>query len=257
MTMLFDTHAHLDDDMLFPQAEAVLARAAAAGVGWINSVGCDLASSRRNVALAARYDNVYATVGVHPSEDQDMNEAAMAELAKLARKPKVVAWGEIGLDYHYEDDTPHDVQQAYFRRQIELAKEAGLPIVIHARDAHQDIMDIIHETAAGENSGIMHCFSGSWEMAKFCLDEGFYISFAGPLTYKNARVPVEVAGKVPLDRLLLETDSPYLAPVPMRGKTNESAYVAYTSAKLAEIRGVSPEEIARITTENARCVFGL
>ena len=257
MTMLFDTHAHLDDDKLFPQVADVLSRAADAGIGWINSVGCDLASSLRNVVLAQKYDNVYATVGVHPSENHDMSDDAMAKLLELAKMPKVVAWGEIGLDYHYEDDTPHDVQREYFRRQIHLAKQAGKPIVIHDRDAHQDVMDIIDQEKAGENGGILHCFSGSWEMAKFCLSHGFMISFAGPLTYKNARVPVEVASKVPLDMVLVETDSPYLTPHPFRGHTNESAFVAYTAAKLAEIRGMTVDEIAEITTANAKKIFKL
>ena len=255
--MLFDTHAHLDDDALFPQVEQVLARAKTAGVGFINSVGCSLSSSRRNVELAHKYPDVYAIVGVHPSESQDMNEDAMAQLLALAKQPKVVAWGEIGLDYHYEDDTPHELQQEYFRRQIILAKEAGKPIVIHDRDANQDVMDILREMRAGENGGILHCFSGSWEMAKFCLELGFMISFAGPLTYKNARVPVEVAAKVPLDMILVETDSPYLTPQPFRGHTNEPSFVKYTAAKMAEIRGMDPERIAEITAANARRVFGL
>jgi len=255
--MLFDTHAHLDDDKLFPQVEEVLQRAGQAGIGLINSVGCCLASSRRNAELAKRYEQVYATVGVHPSESSDMNDEAMAELLELAAEPKVIAWGEIGLDYHYEDDTPHDVQREYFVRQIHLAKQAGKPIVIHDRDAHGDVMDIIRSEKAGENGGILHCFSGSWEMAKFCMEQGFYISFAGPLTYKNARVAVEVAQKAPLDRLLVETDCPYLAPQPCRGQVNEPAFVAHTAAVLAEIKGISAEEIARITAENACRLFGI
>ena len=255
--MLFDTHAHLDDPALYPDIDNVLKRAKEAGVTLINSVGCDWRSSLLNVHLAEKHpEMIYASVGVHPSEVADIDEQVLAKLLELAKTPRVIGWGEIGLDYHYEN-TNKELQQKYLRLQISLAKEAGKPIIIHDRDSHQDIVDVLQEEHAGINGGILHCFSGSWEMAKQCLKMGFFISFAGPLTYKNARVPVEVAGKVPLDMVLVETDSPYLTPHPFRGKTNEPARVIYTAEKLAQIRGMDYEEIAEITTANAKRIFRL
>ena len=255
--MLFDTHAHLDDPALYPDIDNVLKRAKEAGVTLINSVGCDWRSSLLNVHLAEKHpEMIYASVGVHPSEVADIDEQVLAKLLELAKTPRVIGWGEIGLDYHYEN-TNKELQQKYLRLQISLAKEAGKPIIIHDRDSHQDVVDILQEEHAGINGGILHCFSGSWEMAKQCLKLGFFISFAGPLTYKNARVPVEVAGKVPLDMVLVETDSPYLTPHPFRGKTNEPARVIYTAEKLAQIRGMDYEEIAEITTANAKRIFRL
>ena len=255
--MLFDTHAHLDDPALYPDIDNVLKRAKEAGVTLINSVGCDWRSSLLNVHLAEKHpEMIYASVGVHPSEVADIDEQVLAKLLELAKTPRVIGWGEIGLDYHYEN-TNKELQQKYLRLQISLAKEAGKPIIIHDRDSHQDVVDILQEEHAGINGGILHCFSGSWEMAKLCLKMGFFISFAGPLTCKNARVPVEVAGKVPLDMVLVETDSPYLTPHPFRGKTNEPARVIYTAEKLAQIRGMDYEEIAEITTANAKRIFRL
>lgn len=255
--MLFDTHAHLDDPALYPDIDNVLKRAKEDGVTLINSVGCDWRSSLLNVHLAEKHpEMIYASVGVHPSEVADIDEQVLAKLLELAKTPRVIGWGEIGLDYHYEN-TNKELQQKYLRLQISLAKEAGKPIIIHDRDSHQDVVDILQEEHAGINGGILHCFSGSWEMAKQCLKMGFFISFAGPLTYKNARVPVEVAGKVPLDMVLVETDSPYLTPHPFRGKTNEPARVIYTAEKLAQIRGMDYEEIAEITTANAKRIFRL
>lgn len=255
--MLFDTHAHLDDPALYQDIDNVLKRAKEDGVTLINSVGCDWRSSLLNVHLAEKHpEMIYASVGVHPSEVADIDEQVLAKLLELAKTPRVIGWGEIGLDYHYEN-TNKELQQKYLRLQISLAKEAGKPIIIHDRDSHQDVVDILQEEHAGINGGILHCFSGSWEMAKQCLKMGFFISFAGPLTYKNARVPVEVAGKVPLDMVLVETDSPYLTPHPFRGKTNEPARVIYTAEKLAQIRGMDYEEIAEITTANAKRIFRL
>ena len=255
--MLFDTHAHLDDAALYSDVVNILQRAREAGIDWINSVGCDWRSSLLNVHLAEKHpDMVYASVGVHPSELRQIEENVWEKLTELAKTPRVIGWGEIGLDYHY-DDTDKDLQQKYFRAQISLAKEVGKPIIIHDRDSHQDVVDILRQEHAGINGGILHCFSGSWEMAKQCLAMGFMISFAGPLTYKNARVPVEVAAKVPLDMLLVETDSPYLTPHPFRGKTNEPARVVYTAEKLAQIRHLDYEEIAAITAANAKRIFQL
>ena len=255
---LYDTHAHLDDRKLFPELEDVLQRAREAGVGMINTVGCDWRSSLMSVRIAEKHpEQVRAIVGVHPSEIADWDDALLPRLAELCSCPLVVGWGEIGLDYHYEDGTPHDQQRRVFRAQIAAAKEVGMPIIIHDRDAHQDTIDILKQEKAGINGGILHCFSGSWEMAKECLRLGFHISFAGPLTYGNAKTPVEVASKVPEDMLLVETDSPYLTPHPMRGKTNEPARVCYTAAKLAEIRGLEYELMAEITTANAKRLFKL
>ena len=253
--MIFDTHAHLDDPLLLPDVDDVLTRAREAGVAYINSVGCDWQSSLTNVKLAEKYnDMVYATVGIHPQEVEDATDQQMADLVELASKPRVIAWGEIGLDYHYDTPT-REIQKLFFRKQIALAKAAKKPLVIHDRDSHQDILNIIKEESAGINGGILHCFSGSWEMAKECLSLGFMISFAGPLTFKNAKTPVEVARKVPLDMLLVETDSPYLTPHPFRGQKNEPAKVVYTAEKLAEIKGIEYEQLAEIVVKNAFNIF--
>jgi TatD DNase family protein len=255
---MFDTHAHLGDPALLPQLDAVLARAKDAGVTKINTVGYDLPSSRLALTLARQHpDLVYATVGIHPAEAEKTGVDDLAELVKLAREPRIVAWGEIGLDYYYEDGPERAAQQQLFRAQIALARDAGLPVVIHNRDAHQDVLDILREERAAINGGIMHCFSGSWEVAKAALSLGLMISFAGPLTFANARQPLEVAAQVPLDMLLIETDCPYLSPHPYRGKTNEPARVVHTAMKLAEIRQLDYWRIEEITTENARRVFRL
>lgn len=253
--MLYDTHAHLDDKALYPDIDGVLARAKEAGIGLINTIGCDWRSSLMSVHIAEKYpDMVYAAIGVHPHDAKTINEQMLQDLLDLAKTPKVVAWGEIGLDYHY-DNSPRETQKTVFQQQIALAKQVKKPIIIHNRESNQDMMDILKEERAGENGGILHCFSGSWEMAKFCLDLGFLISFAGPLTYKNAKTALEVAAKVPLDMLLVETDCPYLTPHPYRGKTNEPARVVYTAAKLAEIRQMDYEEICEITTNNGKRIF--
>ena len=256
MTAVYDTHAHLDDQNLYPEVEEVLARAREAGVTRINTVGCDWKSSLMSVRIAEKYpQQVWAVVGVHPHEIEPMDGAYLERLFELSQAEKVVAWGEIGLDY-YRDSTPREAQKKWFREQIEAAKSAGLPIVIHDRDAHQDCVDILKEMHGGVNGGVFHCFSGGWEMAKECMKMGFRISFAGPLTYKNAKTPVSVAEKVPLDYLLVETDSPYLTPEPYRGKRNESARVVYTLARLAEIRHIDYDLMAEQTTQNALALFG-
>ena len=255
--MLYDTHAHLDDPSLYPDVEGVLNRAKEAQVRYINTIGCDWKSSLLAVRIAEKYPGqVYAAIGVHPHEAGNMAEDHPERLFSLASAEKVVAWGEIGLDYHY-DFSPRERQREVFLQQISLAKEAGLPIIIHNREAHLDTLNILKKEKAGVNGGVMHCFSGSWETAKECLDLGFYISFAGPLTFANAKMPVEVAGKVPLDCLLVETDSPYLSPHPFRGKTNEPSRVCYTVARLAEIRKLPYEEMAEQTTANAKTLFHL
>ena len=256
--MLYDTHAHLDDKKLYPEISEVLDRAAASGVGLINTIGCDWKSSLMAVHIAERYSRpdlqIYAAVGFHPSDSAGMDEAMLERLFELAQADKCVAWGEIGLDYYWP--TPdRDHQRWAFTAQIDSAKQVGKPIVIHDRDAHNDVLDILKRHKAGVNGGVLHCCSCSWEVAKECLRLGFYISFAGPLTFKNDRVALEVAAKTPLDRLLVETDCPYLAPEPNRGKRNEPAYVAFTAARLAEIRGLSADEMAAICTENGKTLF--
>ncbi|QAY67472.1 TatD family hydrolase [Paenibacillus protaetiae] len=254
--MLFDTHAHLDSPNFDGDRDEVIARAREAGVGLIVNIGFNRETIPTTIALAEQHDFIYAAVGWHPVDSIDMKPGDLEWIEQLASHPKVVAIGEIGLDYHW-DTSPKEVQHHVFREQIRLAKKVGKPIIIHNRDAHEDIVKILKEENASEVGGIMHCFSGSWETAKLCLDMNFYISFGGPVTFKNARVPKEVLAKVPLDRLLIETDCPYLAPHPYRGKRNESAYVALVAEAAAEITGKSVGEISRITAENGRKCFGL
>ena len=254
--MLIDTHCHLQDPDLAPDVDGVLSRAAENGIDTMLCVGYDMPSSREAVRLARLYPQVYAIIGVHPHDAATYTPEAEAELKELAAFEKVVAIGEIGLDY-FREETPHDLQQDVFARQIRLAHALRLPIVIHDRDAHEDTVTIIKRENGGLYGGVMHCFSGHLPMALDLVKENFYISFAGPLTFKNNKKGQEAAGGVPLDRLLVETDSPYLSPEPRRGKRNEPENVRFTAAKLAEIKGVSPEEMARITRENACRIFGL
>jgi len=254
--MLFDTHAHLDDTKYKQDRKEMLDRARAAGVELIVNVGYDIPSSKRSVHLARENDFVYAAVGIHPHDAKDVNDQTFEELRKLAGEPKVVALGEMGLDY-FRNLSPKEVQQRVFREQITLAKELGLPIIVHDRDAHGDILNILKEEGAGKAGGILHCFSGSWEMARECINLGFYISFAGPVTFNNAGRLREVVAKVPLEQMLVETDAPYLTPEPHRGKRNESAYVAHVAAKIAEIKGLDYEEVAKVTFINGKKVFGI
>ncbi|CAJ1004620.1 MULTISPECIES: TatD family hydrolase [Bacillales] len=254
--MLFDTHAHLNAREFDEDREEVIARARENGVSTIVNIGFNAETIPTCLELAERYDFIYAAVGWHPQDAKDMKDEHLEWLEELSRHPKVVGLGEMGLDYYW-DTSPRDVQAEVFRKQIRLAKKLGLPIIIHNRDAHQDVITILREEKAAEVGGIMHCFSGSWETAKMALDMNFYISFGGPLTFKNAKQPKEVAAKVPLDRLLIETDCPYLTPHPYRGKRNESGYVRYVCEAMADIHGLSCEEMARITAENARRLFRL
>lgn len=253
--MLTDAHAHVDDAAFARDRADVLVRAKAAGVGRIINAGCDMASSARAIALAEQYDWVYAAVGIHPHDLAGVGEADFQQLQEWTRHPKVVAIGEIGLDY-YRHITPVPAQQAVFRRQLALAREAGKPVIIHDRDAHGDIMDILRREGQGL-TGMLHCFSGSWEMARAVLAQGFYLSFAGPVTFHNARRVVEVVQQAPLDRILVETDSPYLTPEPLRGRRNEPAYVRYVAEFIAALRGLSLAELAARTTANAAKLFGL
>ncbi len=254
--MLIDTHTHLDDARYDADRETVLTRAREAGVGVFVTIGCDLASSHAAVALAERYPFVYAAIGVHPHEVKHIGDRWYDELRQLARHPKVVAYGEIGLDYHYNHSAPQE-QRHRFREQIGLARELKLPLVIHTREAQADTIAILKEERASEVGGVFHCFSGDAWLAKDALDLGFYLSFSGIITFRNATMLRDIAKTVPPDRLLIETDCPYLAPVPYRGKRNEPAYVALVAKKLAEVRVPSEtaEEIGRITAENARRLF--
>lgn len=251
--MIWDTHAHLDDARYREDFAEVLVRAQAAGISRILNPGYDLESSRRAVNLAQKFPSIWAAVGVHPHDAQGAGQETWDELVSLAKEDKVVAWGEIGLDY-FRDLSPRPVQQKAFVVQIELANALRLPIIIHNRDAHQDILRLLKENRP-EHGLVFHVFSGSWEMAKELLNLGFYLSFGGPLTYRNARQALEVAEKVPLDRLLVETDSPYLTPEPFRGQRNEPARVVEVVKRLAEIKGLEVSEIAQRALENGEALF--
>ncbi len=254
--VLIDTHTHLDDARYDTDREAVLTRAQEAGVNALVTIGCDLATSRAAVVLAERYPFVYAAIGVHPHEVKHIGDGWYDELRRLAQHPKVVAYGEIGLDYHYNHSTPKE-QRHRFREQIGLARELKLPLVIHTREAQADTIAILREERASEVGGVFHCFSGDAWLAKDALDLGFYLSFSGIITFQNATMLRDIAKTVPPDRLLIETDCPYLTPVPYRGKRNEPAYVALVAKTLAEVRTPSEtaEDIGRITAENARRLF--
>jgi TatD DNase family protein len=254
--VFIDTHAHLNAKEFDEDREEVIARARENGVSTIVNIGFNAETIPTCLELAERYEFIYAVVGWHPQDAKDMTDEHLEWLEELSRHPKVVGLGEMGLDYYW-DTSPKDVQAEVFRKQIRLARKLQMPIVIHNRDAHQDIITILKEEKAAEVGGIMHCFSGSWETAKLALDMNFHISFGGPLTFKNAKQPKEVAAKVPLDRLLIETDCPYLTPHPFRGKRNETGYVRYVCEEMANIRGLSYEEMAAITSDNARRLFGL
>lgn len=255
--MLIDSHAHIDDEKFNEDREAVLENAREAGVKIIINPGADEASSYRAVEMSEKYPMVYATVGIHPHDAKDYDEKKHGALLKAwAEKEKVLAIGEIGLDYHY-DYSPRDVQQEVFIKQMLIAKETALPIVIHNRESMEDMVRILKTYFAPEYGGIMHSYSGSVEMAKIFLEMGFYLSISGPLTFKNARKLPEVVAMMPLDRLLVETDSPYLTPTPYRGKRNEPAYVRLVAAEIARIRGISLEEVAEATTQNAKKAFGI
>jgi len=252
---MFESHCHLDDTRFDGDREMVMSRLREQGISLVLNVGYDLQSSLRSVELTVQYPEVYAAVGVHPHDAQSASAEVWEKLKQLARSPKVVAWGEIGLDY-YRDLSPRPVQQEAFRTQLDLANELNLPVIIHNRDAHADTISILREKTPSRG-GVLHCFSGSWEIAKQALDLGLYISFAGPLTYKNAVNLHAAAAKIPLDRLLVETDSPYLTPEPFRGRRNEPANVRLVLNKLAEIREMDPTELAQVTRENGSRLFGI
>lgn len=254
--MLFDSHAHLDDRRFDRDRGSIIRRAKENGISYIMNPGADYESSVRAVELANKYDMIYAAVGVHPHDAKTMDDIMLQLLKAMTKKPKVMAIGEIGLDYHY-DNSPRDIQRKWFREQIRLAKEVKLPIIVHDREANNDVMKILKEENAFENGVLMHCYSGSAELARQYVKLGAYISIAGPITFKNARKAVEVVEAVPIEYLMIETDSPYLTPVPYRGKRNESSYVRFVAEKIAEIKGISFEEVAEKTTQNAKKYFAI
>jgi TatD DNase family protein len=252
--MLFDTHAHYNDEQFDKDRRESLIRAYESGVGYILSASSDIASSIENISLTQEFDFVYASVGVHPHQVLDINNNIISALADFASYPKVVAIGEIGLDYYYEN-SPREAQKIWFAKQISLAVNLGLPVIVHDRDAHEDTLDILKRENARKVGGVLHCFSGSVEMAKELLDNNFYISIGGPVTFKNAKKSIEVVKYIPEDRLLIETDSPYLTPEPLRGSRNESTNVRLVAERIANIRGKSVEYIETVTTENAKRLF--
>jgi TatD DNase family protein len=251
---LIDSHAHLDFHQFDGDREAVIARAREAGLIAIVNAGTNLESSRASVALADRVDFIYAAVGIHPHDAETLTPAALAELRALARHPKIVAVGEIGLDY-YRDLSPRPVQRRAFADQLALAAELGLPVVIHSRDAHDDVLNMLRDWDGG--GGVLHSYAAGPERLDEVLEMGFYIGISGPVTFKNAGRLREVAARVPPDRLLIETDCPYLTPEPHRGKRNEPAYVRYVAREIARARGIAEETVAQATTENAGRLFGI
>ncbi len=254
--MLIDTHTHLNATLFADDQAFAIQRARDAGVQMMINVGFNRDTIPSSIALAEQYDFIYSTVGWHPQDASTFQESDLNWIETFCKHEKVVAIGEIGLDYYW-DHSSKEIQQKVFREQIRLAKKCKMPIVVHNRDAHHDIVQILKEEKAYEIGGIMHCFSGSWEIAKQCLEMNFYLSFGGPITFKNAKQPKEVLARVPLDRLLIETDSPYLAPHPYRGKRNESSYLPMIAEAAAQILEISTEELSRRTTENAKSVFRL
>lgn len=253
--MLFDTHAHYDSGAFNADRMEVLASMPEQGVELILNPGCDLESSRTAVSLANAFPFVYAAVGVHPSDCETYTDQVEEELRKLAADPKVKAVGEIGLDYYWEDNAPAEVQKAVFRRQMELAQELKLPVIIHDREAHRDCLEIVKEYP--DVKGVYHCYSGSVEDAKILVKLGWMLSFTGVVTYKNARKSLEVIQWLPMDRIMIETDSPYLTPVPFRGKRNDSGKVGLVAETIAQVKGMDVEEVIRITTENGKRLFNI
>lgn len=249
--MVIDTHAHLE---MIEDVSQVIQRARDAGLERIVAVSSDLASSKRTVEIASDSQIVFAAVGIHPHESSGSTDEALREIEKLAKEEKVVGIGETGLDYHYMH-SPREVQIASFRKQIDIAKRLNLPLIVHVREAHDDALRVIKGENAWETMGVIHCFTGDYEAAKRYIDEGFYISFSGIITFKNSEDIREAARKIPIERMLIETDSPYLAPAPFRGKKNEPAYVKYVAEKIAELRKVSAERIEEETTTNAKNLF--
>lgn len=257
MAMIFETHAHYDDEAFDSDREELISSLPAGGVGTVINVGASMATTRNSLMLAEKYPFVYAAVGVHPDEAEELSEKCMEELRGYCRREKTVAVGEIGLDYYWHKEEEHrKLQQYWFRRQLALAREEGLPFIIHSREAAADTLAILKEERAGEIGGVMHCYSYSAEQAREYVKMGLYIGVGGVVTFKNARKLKEAVEAVPLDRILLETDCPYMAPVPYRGKRNCSLYLPHVAAAIARLKGASEEAVREATEENARRLFG-
>lgn len=252
--MFFDTHTHLDDEKFDTDRDELISSFEGEGLTLAVNIGANMETSKNSIALAEKYDFIYASVGVHPNDVGDMTDSDLAQIEEWAKLDKVVAIGEIGLDYHYDEPEP-EIQKVWFEKQLLLAKKLNMPYIIHDREAHADVLEIIKRV--GYFNGVMHCFSGSSEMARQVTELGMYVSIAGQVTFKNAPKVQAVAMSVPLDKLLIETDSPYLTPEPYRGKRNSSAYVKYTAAKIAELRGMDVAEIAKITMENGKRFYNI
>lgn len=252
--MFFDSHAHLGEACFAQDFDRIVGKMRENDVGGLMEIGCDAPSSRHAIELAERHDWIWAAVGSHPDDAEQVDAARIEHYRALCAHPRVKAIGEIGLDYHYEQPA-RDVQQRAFRLQLELAQQLQLPVVIHEREAHEDALRILADFP--DVTGVFHCFSGSWELAKVLLARGWYLGFTGVVTFKNARKAVEVVEKMPLDRLLIETDCPYMAPEPFRGRRNDPSLVPYVAKKIAALRAQSVEAIAAATTDNARRLFRL
>jgi len=254
-TMIFDSHAHYDDTQFNEDREVVLKEVKEKGVIGILNCGSDLRGMEMSVELANKYDFIYAAVGIHPEYANVVDKKVIERIKELTKNNKVRAIGEIGLDYYWEENPPREMQQKAFRMQMDLAKELRLPVIIHDREAHKDTLDIMKEYS--DVTGVVHCFSGSVEFAKECLKLGYYIGITGVVTFKNAKVIKEVAKEVPLDRLLVETDCPYMAPTPFRGKRNQSDYVQFIIEEIANIRGITKEEVEEATINNIKNLLNL
>lgn len=254
--MIFDTHAHYDDERFDEDRDALLASMKEAGIGNIVNIGANMASSQRSLDLAEQYEFMYAAVGVHPSDCAELDDEKIEFLKGMSSFPKCVAIGEIGLDYYWPEPD-HELQKKWFKRQIALAREVKLPVIIHSRDAAADTVSILKSENARELGGVVHCFSYSKEIAEECVKMGFYIGIGGVLTFKNGRKMREVVETIPMDRIILETDCPYLAPEPFRGKRNSSLYLPYVVTAMAQIKGISEEEVIKITEENAKKMYRL
>ncbi|MCQ4935644.1 MULTISPECIES: TatD family hydrolase [Anaerotignum] len=250
--MYFESHAHLDDKRFREDREELLGLLPSCGIDYVVNVGCDLKSSKQSIRLAERYDYIFASVGIHPHELYDMSSQTIEELRRLSQHKKVVAIGEIGLDYYY-DTHPRELQQFWFRQQLRLAESVNKPVIIHSRDASQETFDIM--STSNVRKGVIHCYSGSAPMAVEYAKMGFYIGIGGVVTFPNAKKMVEVVDAVPLEKILIETDSPYLAPAPNRGKRNDPRNLEYIVTKIAEIKNISPKNVANITSRNAQNLF--
>ena len=258
--MYFESHAHYDDGRFSKDCHEVLTACRKTGVQYIVNIGADLKSSKKSIELARDYDFIYAAVGVHPHNAKTLDDGSFAALAELTKAPGVVAVGEIGLDFHY-NHSPRDVQRRWFRRQLELAKGCGLPVVIHSREAIAETYEALKTAGLsereGRGAGVVHCYSGSSEMALKFIELGYFIGIAGPLTYKNAGKLVETVEKLPIERILIETDCPYLSPEPFRGKRNDSQNLKYICEKISEIKQINLEKVEEITLKNGRTFFDI